>query len=236
MNLSIIITCYNNCQTINEAIESVKNITFKDWECIIINDGSTDNSEEIILESIEGDERFKLITTQNNGVANARNLGLKLASNQWCLLLDGDDLLMKNYPKKAMNALSKNNESIIYFGGVKCSGMLNTTFHSKWEGYEKMLTRPCIFISAIFKREIALNINGFNPNLEAMEDYDFWIRYLHHNHQDKSIINDPMEIMIEYRTHRDSRHFSQGNMKIMKILDEIKKLNKEIYEEYQIKT
>ena len=63
MELTIIITCYNNDWCVNEAIDSVKNITYKDWECIIINDGSTDNSEKVIKCSINGDERFKLFTT-----------------------------------------------------------------------------------------------------------------------------------------------------------------------------
>lgn len=233
MQLSIIITCYNNDWCISEAIDSVKNITLNSWECIIINDGSTDNSENAIQKSIENDNRFKLVTTENKGVAMARNLGLSLASGDYCIFLDADDLIIPEYPERAMKSLLKNTNSSIYFGGIKCSGILNRNIYPIWKGYKHMLIEPCIFVSATFKREHALEIGGFNTELEAYEDYEFWIRYLYHNSD--NVKNTP-QLMIEYRTRPDSRHFSRSNEELLKELNKIREINKTIYEEYEIKT
>lgn len=233
MQLSIIITCYNNDWCVNEAIDSVKNITFKDWDCIIINDGSTDKSEEVIRQTIENDNRFRLITTKNKGVAMARNLGLTMATGDYCLFLDSDDLLISEYPEKAMKSLLENTDSPIYFGGVKCSGLLNRNLYPKWKGYRHMLIEPCIFVSAIFKRKHALEIGGFRIEFEAYEDYEFWIRYLYHN--SNNVINTP-QFMIEYRTNQNSRHFSRTNEELLTEIKKIKQANKNIYEEYGINT
>lgn len=232
MKLTIIITCYNNDWCVNEAIDSVKNITFKDWDCIIVNDGSTDKSEEVIKQTIENDNRFRLITTKNKGVAMARNLGLAMATGDYCLFLDSDDLLISEYPERAMRYLTKNENCPLYFGGFKCSGMIKQYVYPKWLGYKNLLLNPCISISAIFKRKHGLEIGGFNKELKAFENYEFWIRYLYHNSD--NVKNTP-QLMIEYRTRPDSRHFSHNNEELMSELRKIREINKSIYEEYGVR-
>lgn len=69
--VSIIVPCFNQAQYLDECLQSVLNQTFKDWECIIVNDGSPDNTEEITQEWIKKDNRFKYIFITNSGVSNA---------------------------------------------------------------------------------------------------------------------------------------------------------------------
>jgi glycosyltransferase involved in cell wall biosynthesis len=93
IKISIIIPCYNASLFISNTINAVKNQSFKDWECIIINDGSTDNSLEIIEKEIHNDERFELITQQNLGLSKSRNTGMKAAKGDYVFFLDADDFI-----------------------------------------------------------------------------------------------------------------------------------------------
>ena len=95
--ISVIVPCYNQESFLNETLDSIYNQTFQIWECIIIDDGSTDNSKEIALKWCALDERFKYFFQLNGGLSNARNKGLHIAKGDYIQLLDGDDLII---PKK----------------------------------------------------------------------------------------------------------------------------------------
>ena len=76
--ISVIVPCYNQAQYLDECLNSVLEQTYKDWECIIVNDGSPDNTEEVAKEWVKKDSRFKYFYKNNGGVNSARNSGLKL--------------------------------------------------------------------------------------------------------------------------------------------------------------
>lgn len=230
--LSIIIPCFNSARYIGDAIESVKRNKYCNWECVIVDDGSTDNTVDIVKTLVDGDERFRVVLMgENKGTGAARNIGIREAKGDYILALDSDDILMSEYPYNAMAFLEDNPKYSLYFGGFQCSGLFNKTEENKWKGYKEMLLRPCIAISAVFKKECAIDIGGFDENLEAFEDYDFWIRYLYHNDRVKA----SNEIMIEYRTRPNSRHFLLSGHEHIKILKEIMEKNKKIYDEFSIK-
>lgn len=98
MLLSIVIPCYNVMDYIGRTIESIKNqdIDF-DFEIIIVNDGSTDKTEEIAREALKGIKRYKIVNKDNGGVSSARNLGLSHVVGDFVFFLDGDDVLMPNF-------------------------------------------------------------------------------------------------------------------------------------------
>ena len=90
--VSVIIPTYNRAYLISRAINSVLNQTYQDFEIIIVDDGSTDNTEEVIKEFQEKDERIKYIRHKNNkGEAAARNTGIKAAKNEYISFQDSDD-------------------------------------------------------------------------------------------------------------------------------------------------
>ena len=95
VKVSIITPCYNAEKFIGKAIESVRAQTFTDWEHIIVDDGSTDNSAEIIASYTEIEPRLKLIRQSNNGMCMTRNNGFKFCSeqSQYLLFFDADDCL-----------------------------------------------------------------------------------------------------------------------------------------------
>lgn len=94
--VSIIIPVFNNAHTIEKTLRSIRAQSYNDFEVIVINDGSKDESEEVIRNFIEGDSRFTLISQTNKGVSAARNEGLEAATGEYVLFVDGDDLLPEN--------------------------------------------------------------------------------------------------------------------------------------------
>ena len=92
--VSIIIPVYNAEKYIRETLASVINQEYLNWECIIINDGSTDESEKIILNSIKSISKFKYIKINNQGLSNARNCGIRASTGEILQFLDADDLLL----------------------------------------------------------------------------------------------------------------------------------------------
>lgn len=96
-DVSVIMPVYNIGHKTDRAISSIKNQDINDWELIIVNDGSTDDTEKIIKEKIGNDARIKFETIQHSGVSNARNYGLSLARGEYVFFLDGDDYISNNY-------------------------------------------------------------------------------------------------------------------------------------------
>lgn len=95
--ISIIIPIYNSAPFLNKCLESIEKQNTQTWECIMVNDGSTDNSSEICYSWTEKDERFKLINQLNKGVSAARNIGIENAKGDWITFVDADDWLESNY-------------------------------------------------------------------------------------------------------------------------------------------
>lgn len=81
--ISVIVPCYNQAQYLDECLQSVVEQTYPNWECIIVNDGSPDNTEEIALQWTEKDSRFIYIKKENGGLSSARNAGLEIAKGKW---------------------------------------------------------------------------------------------------------------------------------------------------------
>lgn len=109
--ISVIMPLYNNEKYVIEAIQSVINQTYKDWELIIINDASTDNSKEIVQRFLHKqlDSRIKFIDLENNnGVSFTRNLGIKEAKGEYISFLDSDDLWDKEFLKLSYLKLKEN--------------------------------------------------------------------------------------------------------------------------------
>jgi glycosyltransferase involved in cell wall biosynthesis len=93
--ITVIIPCYNGSEFITKALECVKTQTYTNWECIIINDGSTDDSEQIIKDCIKNNIQFIYHYQSNQGLSEARNTGFKMAQGEFVYFFDSDDLLDK---------------------------------------------------------------------------------------------------------------------------------------------
>jgi len=108
--VSVIITCYNQAHCITNTLESVVAQTYTNWECIIVDDGSEDDSAEVIKEFIKDDTRFTYLFQDNQGVARARNKGFALATGCFISFMDGDDTFLPDKLKEQIQVFKDNPE------------------------------------------------------------------------------------------------------------------------------
>ena len=108
--ISVIVPCYNQAQYLDECLQPVLDQTYTDWECIIVNDGSPDHTEEVAKKWLKKDPRFKYIHKENGGLSSARNAGITQAKGEWVLPLDADDKIGNLYLELAEKEFSKNQE------------------------------------------------------------------------------------------------------------------------------
>lgn len=175
--ISIIVPCYNQENYLDECLQSVLDQTYLDWECIIIDDGSTDNTEKVVRKWLNKDSRFKYFKKINGGVSSARNFGIEKANAEWILPLDGDDKIASQYLEFATNEFYKNPD-IIY---CKASffGKTNEEFVLDNFSYDLILLNNLIFCSGFFKKAAWEKTRGYDTNLiHGFEDWDFWIELL----------------------------------------------------------
>lgn len=116
IQISIIVPIYNVEKCLRRCIDSILNQTFKDFELILVNDGSTDNCENICNEFMLKDTRVKYIYQRNKGVSEARNIGIENSSGKYIQFIDADDYVDENFLEIAINRLKNDNSDIVFFG------------------------------------------------------------------------------------------------------------------------
>lgn len=183
--ISIIVPCYNQSPYLDECLQSVLDQTYQKWECIIVNDGSPDNTEEVALAWAKKDSRFKYYKKENAGVSSARNFGIEKAQGNWILPLDGDDKIAEQYLELAAQTFPENPD-IVYCKG-SFFGIINDPFILDTFSYEGLLLNNLIFCSAFYKKEAWQKTDGYDTNLiHGFEDWEFWIELL--KSSDKKVI------------------------------------------------
>ena len=207
--ISVIMSVYNAGQFLHEAIDSILNQTFKDFEFIIINDSSTDNSSDII--SSFDDQRIKIINNDKNlGLAASLNIALQIARGKFIARLDADDICNKGRLKKQYNYLQENPQIKIL--GSACNIINESGIHlGEWSvpcSPDEVLVasleyNPFVHSSVIFCRESAKSCGNY-PEIPFSQDYALWIKML--KKYKGSNIAEPL---IQYRQHRDQ--ISQQN-------------------------
>lgn len=198
--ISIIIPLYNKETTIRRTLESILSQTYTDLETVVVNDGSTDDSINIV-KSIE-DSRIKLISQTNMGVSAARNRGILESLGEWLLFLDADDDLLENALYSLHNACEKNEKAQIISGNY-----INITKKHKPQNACKNLNEGIIddpfFLlwgkcwnirlgSFMAKRKSCIDTGGFNEKICIGEDFLFIVKLLKDNvlvHINESIMN-----------------------------------------------
>ena len=227
--ISIIIPCYNYGQYISRAIESVKNQTSDNWECVIVNDGSTDNSKDVIDKCVAGDSRFRVFHTDNNGVSAARNLAISNSVGKYILPLDADDRLCDNAVEVFLREWSKNPDATLIMPSFRLVRN-NTTeiIHAKWKGLDSSIWHGGITNTSSYKRSDWERIGGYRDGT-MYEDWEFGLRLL----GDGGGVVCIEDIVFEYLAHDDSRYF-QAKKRHMKELKILKEMNPDFYRETPI--
>lgn len=177
---SVVIPLYNKEQSVLKTINSVLNQSFKDFELIVVNDGSTDNSVNQI--NTINDERLKIIHQENKGIASTRNTGIRAAKFDWIALLDADDLWDQHHLENFASIINKTPEVKVISSGYRVAKKdgtkLSETVVSK-EGFYNFFDISLIHRFVVHSSSIAFNKNKFtntwfNEQLSKGEDLHFW--------------------------------------------------------------
>ncbi|MEQ8189710.1 MAG: glycosyltransferase, partial [Candidatus Eremiobacterota bacterium] len=176
--VSVIIPCYNQAHFLQEAVESVVNQTFEDWEIIIVNDGSTDNTKEIAIDLINTypEYRIHLIDRPNSGIVNARNTGISAAKGDYILPLDADDSIAPEMLEKCVNILNAYPDIAIAYTDVQEFGALHRMVPSIEYNFNVLCHMNYITCTALFRRKAWQSVGGYSMTMKnGYEDWDFWI-------------------------------------------------------------
>jgi glycosyltransferase involved in cell wall biosynthesis len=187
--VSVIIPVYNGASLIRDTIESVRRQTYRNWECIIVDDGSTDDTAPVVKENIAGDDRFRYIHQPNGGLSAARNAGLERAGGEYIQFLDADDVLMPEKLAEQLEMMSREAATVSYTDYRTGSGtdiyreesyykpsQLQTAdplaeLIIKWESTLIIPPHCWLFHASIF-RDRGLR---FDTSLPNHEDFDCWV-------------------------------------------------------------
>jgi glycosyltransferase involved in cell wall biosynthesis len=200
--ISVIVPCYKQAEFLDECISSVIEQTFQNWECIIVDDGSPDNTEEVSREWCKKDSRIKYYKKTNEGVSKARNHGISLAAGKYILPLDADDKIGRQYMELALQYFQKDNNVKVVYCRAKYFGKKRGIWHLPEYSYKKLLTMNIIFCSAFFPKIEWERIGGYDVNMvEGLEDWEFWINMLSNDIKVKRIDS----VQFYYRIRRNSR-------------------------------
>lgn len=195
--VSVVIPCYNQAGYLPETLDSLIAQNYANWEGIIVNDGSLDNTEEVALLYLEKDKRLKYVFKENGGLSSARNYGIKQALGEYILPLDSDDIIKSEYIEKAIEAYERNPRlKLVYCLGY-CFGVTTELWDLVYKGYESLLLRNSIFCSALYRRSDWEEIGGYDEQMrKGFEDWEFFIRLL----DDESMVYQIPIPLFYYRT------------------------------------
>lgn len=184
--ISIIIPNYNKSQFVAETINSIKEQTYDNWEAIIIDDCSSDNSVEIIAGLTSNDNKFKLkVNLSNKGANYCRNVGIKEAKGDFIIFLDSDDILSKDCLKNRIDFF-RESSNIDY--AVFCMGSFNGVIGDNsflWNNFHGNLLKrflshdlPWALPSLLWKKSSLEILNGFDESFKRYQDVELHIRAL----------------------------------------------------------
>ena len=196
--ISIIVPCYNQSQYMRETLDCLKKQTIEEWECIIVNDGSTDNTLEIAKEYVKSDNHYVLVDKPNGGLADARNAGIKASHGKYILPLDSDDLIASTYAEKAVSYLEEHPETTLVYCKAKYFGDRDEEWNLPEYDFDKLLFCNQIFCSCVYRRCDYDRTEGYNTNMKhGLEDWNFLLSLLN---KESKVYRIP-EILFFYRKH-----------------------------------
>lgn len=174
--VSIIVPCYNQGEYIAEALESVECQTYSNWECIIVDDGSTDNSKSEIKKFVDRDDRFRYIYQDNQGVVSARNNAIAASDGKYILPLDGDDKIVSTYLEMAVPILENDDNVGLVYCDVETFGIEHQNMWLRPVTLRNILAFGCCVNASVFRRKDFDIVGGFKEYMHnGWEDWEFFI-------------------------------------------------------------
>lgn len=230
--VSIIIPCFNYAHFLPQTLNSVSNQSYQYWECIIVDDGSTDNTREVVPQFIAKDTRFKYIFQENQGLSAARNTGLSHSNGTYIQFLDADDLIESKKLEFQVNFLENNTDYDIVYGRIlyfnykseepEKINLQDDPHMPRFSGSGIELLRVLIennitAVHALLIRSYVFErVGNFDTSLKSLEDWDLWWRCAIHGMSFKYLYQENTCAL--YRIHLTSMSKNKWRMKYMELL------------------
>jgi len=217
--VTVLMSVYNSEIWLSQSIESVLNQTFRDFEFLIVNDGSTDDSLTVINRYAKKDPRIRVVNKQNSGLADSLNYGIKYARGEWIARIDADDLSMPQRLEKQMVAASSEKDVALIGSGIKLideNGVHLKTFlyPSDHNSLQKNLNSAKAFFahsSAFYKASVVRRVGGYRGRIYRAEDHDLWLRL-----SEIGRVICVSEALVHIRQHKDQiSHDQNGERQII---------------------
>ena len=193
--VAIIVTCYNLGEYLSECLESVLAQTMEDWVCIVIDDGSTDNTTEIAGRYTSISTKIHYHFQKNKGLAAARNKGIALTQSEFILPLDADDILDPRYLEEVASLFEQEPSIKIAYTRVKRFGAEEKEYILQDYSFKQLLQGNMITATALYRRKDYDATSGYDSKLRGWEDWDFWVSLLN---RDDKVAKHP-EMLFWYR-------------------------------------
>lgn len=179
-DVSIIVPCYNHAKFLNESLQSVFDQTYTNWECIIVNDGSPDNTKEVAAVWVSKDKRFKYIEKENGGLSSARNAGIADSIGEYILPLDADDCIHNEFLTKLVPELQIDNSLAIVscYSKFFVNNLDNIIYELKPNGttYHYLLYVNQLVATSLYRKKCWKEVGGYDESMKkGFEDWEFWI-------------------------------------------------------------
>lgn len=178
--VSIIVPCYSQAHFLSEALQSVMEQSYSNWECIVVNDGSPDDTERVAKQWLEKDSRFQYLYKENGGLSSARNAGIKKSKGAFIVVLDADDILHPDYLIKLVPVLEEDDTK----GIVSCyskfffKNQKNIINELKPSGthYQDLMFENKLIATSLFRKKCWEEVGGYDESMKkGFEDWEFWL-------------------------------------------------------------
>ena len=215
--VTVLMAVYNGARFLNEAIESIRNQTFTDFEFLIIDDGSSDATPEILARHA-ADRRIRILRQENQGLTESLNRGIREARSEFIARMDADDVARPDRLAIQMKFL-KSNPAIALVGGaveaIDAAGRVVQTIRlpekpEQIRQHMRELGCALAHPTVVFRRQAVLDAGGLRRAYRHAEDYDLWLRMI----ENCDFVNLP-EIVLRYRRHEDAVSAKHATQQIL---------------------
>jgi len=210
IKISVIIPCYNQARYLPEAVESLVRQTYANWECIIVNDGSTDNTAEVANQLIAHypDRHIRFIDKPHSGVSDTRNRGIEVATGEWILPLDSDDMFEPSFMQRAVDIVNREPRVDIVFSNMQEFGASTGQWIPDEYSREHVMIADTMPYASLYRKALWHKVGGYNKPLSLIrqpEDWSFWISCSKHN----IVVRRIEEKLFLYRVHPESTYLTK---------------------------
>jgi hypothetical protein len=204
-SISVVMSVFNGQAFLSEAIESILGQTFQEFEFLVVDDGSTDRTAEILTGYASRDARMRVLRHENKGRAESLNIGINLATGDYIARMDADDVAMPSRLQEQFEFMERHPEVGLLGGAVELinnAGQIIRTARPPQEDREikSLMLRgnPMFHSTVVMRKEVALAAGGYRKALLDADDYDLWLRM-----SERSRLANLGIPILKYRIHSD---------------------------------